>query len=313
MSHESLTAEDVSAAIPSRAWRPAVLASVLFHLLILIALLQLRFGAANAALAFTSQRHVVAVKLRPPPVDKQESSSAVGPALPNAPADTTGSVSQSAAPVGNLAPASRVETNRDSTPSTIATIPQGLNTLTQDDIRRSIAKFSAEFKSELTADWISDCLSFRERYPTRECPQQQAQETPALDESSQIASTVFAGVTRDDRHKRLTNSFLQENERLQDLMEEGGVLGSLARERYYLNREYVFYLNGNFNFGAWNFVKTSNASNGNLEFMRSFMQFQCKESPCIYEFTGIGAKPADGSADAKAEASNSDAFGPRRR
>lgn len=302
MSHEPLTAGALEFAVPSRGWRVALIISVLLHLLVLFALLQIRAGSVRMDIADAPQQ-LIRLSMRSPVAVQREIASTSSPASPSAPAETITSIAESPelfAPVEQ-----QVEVGTAPVTSPTPSLPQGQGTLTQDDIRASIAKFSADFKGQLTADWLSECQRYRERYSTRECPQQGQQDSSALDDGKQIATSVFAGITRADRHRGLTNSLLQQNETLANLVEEGGVLGSLARERYYLNREYVFYLNGNFNFGAWNFVKSSNPGNGNLEFMRSFMQFQCKDSPCIYEFTGIGAKRAtDDSRDSTAAASD---------
>jgi hypothetical protein len=290
---EVLVAEEIPALTSARGWRRALLASALLHLLLLALMLSLRPDTSSSLPRQTPPYHVSVVLLRNPrlaePV-QQTTTSAPDQAESFLPAQPAGT----AAPEPPLPAAPSTTALTEPAPAITVTgvTPQAPAVPGADAIRAAIVEFSESYKAGLTADWLSQCVRYRERYPTQDCPQQRAQDNSALDDGQRIAEAVFAGVTRDERYARLTSSLLQQNEELDELMEEGGVLGALARDRYYLNREYVFFLNGNFNFQSWNFVKTANAGNGNLEFMRGFMQFQCKESPCIYEFTGMGEKSA---------------------
>jgi hypothetical protein len=296
---ETLVAGDIPTVIITRGWRRALSISVACHLLLLAFLLSYRPGVQTVPeSSVRAPPHVVVLMTRRP--TQQALPPTAGPAaeIPPEPQvleqQTAGPDEKPLASAPLPTPVASAENDAVPSPSTLTpstALPAPQGSLSPNDIQAAITEFSAAYNAGLTGGWLSACMRFRERYPTQDCPQQQPQDTSALDDGQQIAAAVFAGVTRPDRHRRLTESLLEENDRLQDLIEDGGVLGTLARDKYFLNREYVFYLNGNFNFQAWNFVKTSNASNGNLEFMRGFMQVICKPSPCIYDFTGIGAKP----------------------
>lgn len=295
VSHGILVAESIPAVMGSRGWRRALLSSAFLHLLILSFMLPLHPDLDNRVPRATPAHRIAVVLARTPrfaePVQQSSAAS------PNPVEARSQAQPQAARTPLTVVRADDRSADAPARPMVLNAILRAQEVPGADEIRAAIAEFTAGYKAGLTGDWLAECRSFQERYATRDCPGSQAEDTTALNDGQRIAEAVFAGATRYERHAAFTNSLLQQNERLDELMEEGGVLGSLARERYYLNREYVFYLNGNFNFQAWNFVKTSNASNGNLEFMRGFMQFQCKESPCVYEFTGAGEKSGENTVD----------------
>lgn len=154
-------------------------------------------------------------------------------------------------------------------------------------IRAAVNSYVASRRGALIEDWVTACLIYQKEHGTRACPQQQPEDYSGQQLAKDAARGAFASVTRPREHARLTAALLNENARLAPLMKEEGVLGQLAAERYYLNREYVFYLNGNYNFGVAAFVQASMSSNGNLAYLGNYMQFICDPMPCVYDFTGF--------------------------
>lgn len=147
---------------------------------------------------------------------------------------------------------------------------------TPASIRAAVGTHVSKQQGTLIETWVSDCILEQKQRGTRDCERlQQAQDPSSASASASAragrdaAGGTFAVVTRRHRHALLTEGFVKENSLIKDLMEVSGELGQLAAERYYLNREYILYLNGNPSpYGPAN-------------------QFNCKGNPCVYEYTGF--------------------------
>ncbi|MDY6982354.1 MAG: hypothetical protein SV422_04650, partial [Pseudomonadota bacterium] len=115
-------------------------------------------------------------------------------------------------------------------------------------IRAALDAGRGERQSDATADWLTACFLEQKQRGMRDCTQQQQAIDYATDNmraGRAAAAGSFATVTRPQLQARLSEQFRSENLRLAELMEEGGEVGALASQRYYINLEYFRYLNGN--------------------------------------------------------------------
>jgi hypothetical protein len=145
-------------------------------------------------------------------------------------------------------------------------------------LRSAVSSFLERQRGTFTADWIAECEIFRKEHGTRDC--EEIRKTPDHFSASARAGRTagqasFAGVTRPVRHALLTEKFERDNVLMKELMKTPGVQGTLAKERHFLNREILGYLNGN-----------------PSPYGPAF-QFNCKGGPCVYEFSETVFKKPD--------------------
>ncbi|MGV3592403.1 MAG: hypothetical protein ACO1PZ_11995 [Gammaproteobacteria bacterium] len=166
-------------------------------------------------------------------------------------------------------------------------------------IRSALDANRREQQSETTANWLTDCIIEQKQHGTRDCTRQQ-QPLDYASESTRAgrnaADQSFMAVTRPQRHARLTEGFLKENALLEDMMEEGGVTGGIASQLFYINREYVIYLNGNGQEPLWGAMQNFGADTTHARPRPSLpgnILFTCRKRPCIYEWTGFTIERPD--------------------
>jgi hypothetical protein len=140
-------------------------------------------------------------------------------------------------------------------------------------VRVAIGAYVSNQRNTQIETWVASCILEQKTEHTRDCERQrQASDgTSASAQAGRIAGgAAFGGVTRPMRHALLTEGFTETKDAMKELMDVPGVLGQMATDRYYLSREYIYYLNGNPSpYGPRN-------------------QFNCAGiGPCIYEYTGF--------------------------
>lgn len=188
-------------------------------------------------------------------------------------------------------------------------------------IRAALDSSRRDQQSETTVGWLTDCIVEQKRLGTRDCKQQQQ----ALDYASDskragraAAEAAFVVVTGPERRARLSEEFRRENSRLAELMDDGGVVGGLATQRYYINLEYFRYLNGNGQDPMFSAMQNFSADvlGGSALSLPGNVPFTCSRwrtgyaigekrkatgvpMPCIYEWTGFRIeRPETDEADA---------------
>jgi hypothetical protein len=178
------------------------------------------------------------------------------------------------APAAGLADAAEDDSRPDSTGRTFTT----------SELQGAVTALVRDRRTQFTTAWMSDCLLHQKEHGTKDCP---AQTAPAdytgRAELNALAARAFAGITRPQQHARLRAELLASSAGLQPLMDAQGSFGELARQRYFLNREYLNYLSGNTDFNILGFVQASQG----LQYDAKFLQSLCSPQPCIYEYTGF--------------------------
>jgi hypothetical protein len=154
---------------------------------------------------------------------------------------------------------------------------------TPERIRAAVETSVDALHSPLTAEWIATCILERKLRGTRECEEQQREQShlsPSMQAGYDAGMAAFAGITRPQRQRRLSEQFARERNVMMEFMDEPGVLGQIATDRYYVARQYLLYLNGNPSpYGPGNQVNCAGIG------------------PCIYEFTGFLIEQAQSAPD----------------
>lgn len=163
-------------------------------------------------------------------------------------------------------------------------------TLPEASLKSAIQSFVQSLRSEQTAAWTGACMRRQREQLRDDCPDQPALQQDMRNEDRRMAARVFAPATRDDRHARLRADLQEQYQAMDELQEQGGLIGELAATRKGMTRENLAYLSGNLNSPAMAFVQVSQRDNPNLPFMLgNMLQFMCAEQPCVYEWTGFEA------------------------
>ncbi len=223
-----------------RRLRPAVAVSVLMHLALVVALARVAPTLPSPAdpdkrsivvgIAITSpQRRIVP----PAPVTPANT-----PALPD--------------PVDAASP-DNVSLASTTTPAPIndATPPLETGAGDEDEIvldmaalRNSINSHMTNYRRNLLGEEMEECHQYRDRYERWDCPEEgevKSATQALIDEDMDDLFTDY--VSGYARNARISTELLADMETLRPLMEDEGVLGTLARERYYLKHEQYVYLN----------------------------------------------------------------------
>ncbi len=171
-------------------------------------------------------------------------------------------------------------------------------TWTPASIRAAIETGSSRRRSTLTEAWVTECILEQKERGTRDCEQHQ-EEGDLFTESTRAGRTALGGAftdaTRAQRHAGLVDHFLRQNAVLGGLMEEGGEVGTVAAELYYMNHETIAYLTGNRQspvFAAMGNFSADVLGGPQLSLPGNIL-FSCKKKPCIYEYTGFEVEQPD--------------------
>jgi hypothetical protein len=277
---------------------PALLASVALHGVVLGSLLTHDFAIAPLATAPREYVEVSFARRAPPPLPPApvEAPAREERTAPPSGAEAAASLAQSPAPATS-------EPGKDAAPaasgpaapatSTVAppVEPGAGEAVTRELLRNQVTAFVRQQRESYTQDFVEECWIARQEGrredERRACDGARASDGGGDTEARAQVRALFQDLSRNERHAQLTAQLQARNDQLNAIAAGGGVLGALAAERRSINRAYLAYLNGNQNTAASNFVTSTFANTGNPQAMAGFLQFICKEMPCIYEFTGF--------------------------
>jgi hypothetical protein len=182
-------------------------------------------------------------------------------------------------------------------------------------IRSAIEGHADERRSTSTATWLAECFVERKEHGTRDCNEQLQEQDYASDSmraARAAGERAFARITRPERDWRRIEQFIRSNSQLEDLAEEGGVVGRIAADRMLLNNEYARYLMGNAQgwqqqdplWQAMDSGFTADVLGGRRLSLPGNIPFRCGSGkakygvtpggvgvsdivPCVFEFTGF--------------------------
>jgi hypothetical protein len=224
-----------------RGFWPAVTVSALLHLAVGIALVRLEPESSQPADAVGDTPSVV---IR------------IAPSSPQRRAETPAAAANAAqeaeiAELPDLAPpvnATVVVTVPAGTTPTVATD----ETPTQDPgialdiatLQNSISSHMQVYRRDVLNQDLQECQQYRERYERWDCPQEEELKSAARERIDENFDTTFRAYTYGhDANARISRELLADMDAMRPLMEDEGVLGTLARERYYLKELEYKYLN----------------------------------------------------------------------
>jgi hypothetical protein len=265
---------------PRRLW-PAFTASVAAHGLILALLLSVKFP--SPPLPVTAREHVLISFARRPSLTPSREENAAS-ALP---------ASSSSPPAPSLpspSPASlRVRGNDGEGEGIDEGAADASASVDGTALQAQISAFVLQQHDSYTQDFVEDCWIERQEGERRDYCNGALEGDKGGDAQARAQVTaLFRDLNRKQRHAQVQEQLEARDERLKQLVADGGVLGALAAERRGIDHEYRAYLNGNRNTAASNFVMNRVANTGgNTQALGGFLQFICKKMPCIYEFTGF--------------------------
>jgi hypothetical protein len=115
-------------------------------------------------------------------------------------------------------------------------------------IRSAIETQATARRNEATAAWLTECVIEQKERGTRDCERQKQEQDYAstgMRAARGASEGAFAGVMRPDRDWRMVQQSMRSNALMEELAEQGGVVGELATERVLLNNEYMRFFEGN--------------------------------------------------------------------
>lgn len=250
--------------------------------------MQVMFAPAQARVALERPSISVALALRPrAPVEPPAPAPAEAPRPDEA---QEPAAAERAEPVPEAARAEA--TPAAEAPQAGASAAPSAPAWTPATIRAAIQNDAATRRSAITESWVTGCILERRRRGTRDCDEHRAEPESAslgMRAGRAAATATFDAALRGARDGRRVAGFLERNEALQPLMEQGGLLATLASQRYYIHREYIWYLTGNGPdpvFAAMGGFHADVLGGPRLQ-VPGGTAFICREGPCVYKYTGF--------------------------
>lgn len=125
-----------------------------------------------------------------------------------------------------------------------AELPNSTPGIDAEQLKVSVTAYVSTYKGGLVQDWLAQCQKFRTRYATNGCPTgEYVDYAPHAEERASIAGVFETWVTRPATNARISEQLVAESTYLAGLMELPGVMGEIARQRYFLVKDYYCYLN----------------------------------------------------------------------
>ncbi|MES2626260.1 MAG: hypothetical protein V4628_13330 [Pseudomonadota bacterium] len=285
-----------------------IAASILLHGAIIGFVFSAQHNNSNAEQAITSQvprTYLVVTTSQRRPAEKNPAAELTGiqPPLPITRAVVTpqelrreseqvepySSVTESLVATAVVSPGIDQTTTTEESPSAGMPMTSGDEAgINRGSMRAAVTAYVQRQRGSYSQQWTSACVIYQKEHGVQDCPQQQDQDYSGHKEERTLVTKLMNDANRTQRYTRMTEQFMAENKELKKLMEGSDpVLAELARTRHSLNREYITYLNGNFDFKTWAFVQTANSNMGNLAYISNFMQASCNPSPCVWEYNGF--------------------------
>lgn len=249
----------------------------------------------------------VVVATRHPPPSLPEAGEIPSPETPATGADAAeasqATVESAAAPTEQDALAERADDLPEADVEALA------EAWTPARIRSAIDTHASVQRSTATTDWLTACFVEQKQHGTRDCVRQLEEQDHASAgmRAGRMASRgAFAGVVRPDNDWRRVQEFMRSNALMEDLADQGGAVGALARDRILLGNEYMRFLTGNGQDPLWaamNSGFTADVLGGPRLSLPGNIPFQCRKrvagtsdtvaAPCVYVFNGFTIERPD--------------------
>lgn len=158
---------------------------------------------------------------------------------------------------------------------------------------QALANYLINNQDDMTKAYVEECIRYRnENGLDAGCPENPALAGGSNPEEKALVDDLFAIITRQSDYARISQRLKSENETLAAILADPANPGaSQASSKMALNNSYLEYLNGNRSPAVTTFDKMNDFVNDyNRTIMSGPVQFRCKGGPCLYEYTGPGAR-----------------------
>jgi hypothetical protein len=215
-----------------RRLRPAVVASLLLHAGLALALARSSFTLSPAS---DDEVETPAVRVTIVTSSPQSRPAAPLPAPPEEPVAEIVESPAAPAPAEDSGP-DPIEAVTEAAPPADADAANAEEVvLDVNRLREAIGASMITYRREVLEQGLQDCQQYRERYDRWDCPQEAEVTTAMQEQIDENLDVTFRAYTYGhDRNARISEELLADMDAMRPLMEADGVLGTLARQRYYM-------------------------------------------------------------------------------